>query len=124
MFRPHVWPGVGSVVCDSSWYATVWQAALTAGFRVPACSRTNTDSVLYLFLACTRPPDFDTDRGAKTRIAWQLQSNEGIVLRPHLRTTKRPTPQEIRKSVMAENHCWFNHSIFSSYMAAQHVVQR
>ena len=56
-----------------------WQAALTTGFRVPACSRTNTDSVLYLFLACTRPPDFDTDRGAKTRIAWQLQSNEDIV---------------------------------------------
>jgi hypothetical protein len=59
MFSPHVWPGVGLVVCDyyNSWYATAWQAALIAGFGVPVCSRTNTDSVLYLFLACTRPPD-------------------------------------------------------------------
>ena len=97
MFRLHVW----LVVCEHSCYATAWQAVLTAGFRVPACSRTNTDSVLYLFLACTRPPDFDTDRGAKTRIAWQLQSNERIVLRPHLRTTKRPTPQKMRKPVLA-----------------------
>ncbi len=83
MFRPHVWSDVGLVVCDSSWYETVWESTLTTGFRVSECSRTNTDSVL--FLACTRPPDFDTDHGAKTRIPWQLQSNEDILLRPHLR---------------------------------------
>ena len=41
---------------EHSWYATTWQAALTAGFRVPSCSRTNTElSELYLFLACTTP---------------------------------------------------------------------
>ena len=39
-----------------------WETALTAVFRVPVCSRTNTDSVLYLFLTCTRPPDSDADR--------------------------------------------------------------
>ena len=42
---------------EQSWYATAWQAALTAGFRVPSCSRTNTElSDLYLFLTCTIPP--------------------------------------------------------------------
>jgi hypothetical protein len=63
--------------------------------------RTNTDSVLYLFLTCTRPPDWDTDHGTKTRIPWKLQSNEGILPRPHLRTTKRPTPQKMRRPVLA-----------------------
>ncbi len=53
----HVWPDVGLVVCEHSWYASVWQGALTTVFRVTSCSRTNTDSVLYLFLTCTRPPD-------------------------------------------------------------------
>jgi hypothetical protein len=38
-----------------------WESALTTVFRVPVCSRTNTDSVLYLFLTCTRPPDSDAD---------------------------------------------------------------
>jgi len=80
-------------------YATAWQAALTGGLEEPICQRTNTNlSALYLFLACTRPPDFDTDRTTKTRIAWQLQSNEGILLRLHLRATKRPTPQKMRKT--------------------------
>ncbi len=101
MFRLYVWPDVGLVVCEHSWYAAAWEAVLTSGFRVPSCSRTNTDSVLYLFLACTRPPDFDTDRDVKTRIAWQLQSIEDILLRPHLRTTKRTTPQKMRKSVLS-----------------------
>ena len=96
MLRQHV-----RSVRGFSPYTTAWQAALTGGLVEPICQRTNTNlSALYLFLACTRPPDFDTDRGAKTRIAWQLQSNEGIVLRPHLRTTKRPTPQEMRKLVL------------------------
>jgi hypothetical protein len=82
-------------------YVTVWQAALTGGLEEPICQRTNTNlSALYLFLTCTRPPDFDTDRTIKTRIRWQLQSNEGILLRPHLRTTKRTTPQEMRKLVL------------------------
>ncbi len=69
MFRPHVWTGVGLVVCDSSRHPTVWQAALTAGFRVPSCSRTNTDSVLYLFLTCTASEDdekTDTTEDEKT----------------------------------------------------------
>ncbi len=57
MFRLYVWPGVGLVVCEHSWYTTTWQSALTEGLRVPTRSRTNTDSVLYLFLTCTRPPD-------------------------------------------------------------------
>jgi hypothetical protein len=85
MFRLHVWPDVGLVICKHSWYTTTCQVALTVGFRVPTCSRTNTDSALYLFLTCTRPPDFDTDRVTKTRITWQLQSNEEILFRPHLR---------------------------------------
>ena len=33
MFSPHVLPGVGLVVCDYSWYATAWQAVLTATSR-------------------------------------------------------------------------------------------
>jgi len=42
---------------EHSWYATAWQAVLTADFRVPSCSRTNTElSDLYLFLTCTIPP--------------------------------------------------------------------
>ena len=96
MLRQHV-----RSVRGYSPYATAWQAALTGGLEEPICQRTNTNlSALYLFLACTRPPDFDTDRTTKTRIAWQLQSNEGILLRPHLRTTKRPTPQKMRKPVL------------------------
>jgi hypothetical protein len=70
MFSPHVLPGVGLVVCDYSWYATAWQAALTAGFRVPSCSRTNTElSELYLFLACTTP----SIAYAQERSQWQSQ---------------------------------------------------
>jgi hypothetical protein len=58
MFSPHVWSDVGLVVCDSSWYATDWQSVLTTGFRVPSCSRTNTElSELYLFLTCTMAPE-------------------------------------------------------------------
>jgi hypothetical protein len=83
-------------------HATEWQATLTGGLEEPICQRTSTNlSALYLFLTCTRPPDFDTDLTTKTRIAWQLQSNEDILLRPHLRTTKRPTPQKTRKPVLA-----------------------
>jgi hypothetical protein len=88
MLRQHV-----RSVRGFSPYAKAWQAVLTGDLEEPICQRTNTNlSELYLFLTCTRPPDFDTDHSTKTRIAWQLQSNEGIVLRPHLRSTKRPTP--------------------------------
>jgi hypothetical protein len=66
MFRLHVWPDVGLVVCEHSWYVAMWQAVLKVGFRVPTSSRTNTDSVLYLFLTCTRPPDIYTDRVRET----------------------------------------------------------
>jgi hypothetical protein len=96
MLRQHV-----RFVRGYSPYTTTWEAALTGDLEEVICQRTNTYlSEMYLFLACTRPPDFDADR-TKTRIAWQLQSNEGIVLRPHLRSTKTPTPKEMRKPVLA-----------------------
>ena len=104
MFRPHVCAGVGLVVCEHSWYVVAWQVALTAGFRVSACSRTNTDSVLYLFLTYTRPPDIYTDRVRETRITClaQLQPNQGTILRPHLRTMRRYPPQKTKKQMLVQ----------------------
>jgi hypothetical protein len=47
MSRLYVRPGVGLVVCEHSWYETVWQVVLTVGFSVPTCSRTNTDLSVF-----------------------------------------------------------------------------
>ncbi len=33
-------------------------------------------------------------------IAWKMESIEDILLRPHLRTTKRTTPQKMRRPVL------------------------
>jgi hypothetical protein len=41
-----------------------------------------------------------SDRTNKTRITWQLQWNEGILHKPCLRTTKRPTLEKMRRPVL------------------------
>jgi hypothetical protein len=67
---------VRSVRCFSP-YATVWQAVLTGVLEEPICKRTNTNfSELYLFLACTRPPDPDPNR-TNTRRILQMHKNAG-----------------------------------------------
>jgi len=38
MFIHDVWSDVGLVVCYYSWYATMWEAALTVDLRVPTFS--------------------------------------------------------------------------------------
>jgi hypothetical protein len=54
-------------------YVTMWQSELTGGLEESICQRTNTTlSVMYLFLTCTRPLDFDTHHTTKTWITWQL----------------------------------------------------
>jgi hypothetical protein len=93
------------VVCDYSWYATVWQAALTAGNGVPACSRTNTDSVLYLFLACTRPSDFDTDRTAEDE-----KTSAGLTTTAYFRRTW-------------QRSMWFNGKIVACRVFEQDLSQ-
>ncbi len=100
MFRLHVW----LVVYEHSWYSTAWQVALTTGFRVSTCSRTNTDSVLYLFVTCTRPPDIYTGRVRETRIVClaQLQPNQDTILRPHLRMMRRHPPEKTTRQVLAQ----------------------
>ena len=60
MLSQYLRSGVGLVVCGFSPYATEWQTALTGGLKEPTCERTNTNlCVLYLLLACTRPPESD-----------------------------------------------------------------
>ena len=62
MFRQYV-----RSVRGYSPYATAWQAALTGGLEEPICKRTNTNlNTMYLFLACTRPPDSDLNRNKYT----------------------------------------------------------
>ncbi len=76
--------------------------------------------LIWVYCICSwhaRNLRISTQIATKTRIGWQFQSNKDILLRPHLRTTKRPTPQKMRKPD------WFNyHRIFSLYVQAQHVA--
>ena len=61
MLRQHV-----RSVRGYSPYVTEWQT-LTGGLEESICKRTNTNlSAMYLFLACTRPPDSDLNRNKYT----------------------------------------------------------
>ncbi len=76
MLRRHV-----RFVRGFSPYATAWQAVLTGGQEEPICQRTNTNlSALYLFLACTIPPD--------------LHETPRLVNRNKYAYTRRPNPKD------------------------------
>ena len=118
MFSPYVWTDVGLVVSKHSWYATDWQAVLTVGFRVSTCSRTNTDSVLYLFLTCTRPPDSTrnkyTEDIAQERSQSQSQNvcNELVISSPlHLIIYGHPWAEHNIEEVCLSSTSNINHFV-------------
>jgi hypothetical protein len=113
MFRRHV-----RSVRGFSPYTTVCQSALTGGPEEPICQRTNTNlSTLYLFLSCTRPPDFDTHRTPRPESHVRYSQMKTYCSD---RIWGRRKGQHHRRW---ENQCWLNnHRNLSSYVTVQHVT--